>query len=317
MRILVTGGAGFIGSNFVHHMLQKHPRNQLLVLDKLTYAGNLNNLKTVMKKIEFIKGDICNRELVQGIAKGVDVIVNFAAESHVDRSIAEPEPFLTTNVLGTQVLLEAARRFDHEKFVQISTDEVYGSISKGSFKEEDLLRPSSPYAASKAAADMLAHSYFVTYGLPVLITRSTNNFGPYQHPEKLIPKLITNAISGKPLPIYGDGKNVRDWFYVIDNCEAIDLILRKGKKGEVYNVGAGNEKMNLEIAGFILKELGKPKSLIKFVKDRLGHDLRYSLNYEKIKALGWAPKYSFDDALRETINWHTRNKWWWRSLSAQ
>jgi len=314
MKILITGGAGFIGSNFVHYMLQQHPEDQIVVLDKLTYAGNLDNLKTAMKKIRFIKGDICNRKLVEKAAKGIDVIINFAAESHVDRSIAKPEPFLTTNVLGTQVLLEAARRFDHEKFVQISTDEVYGSISKGSFKEEDLLRPSSPYASSKAAADMLAHSYFVTYGLPVLITRSTNNFGPYQHPEKLIPKLIINAISDKPLPIYGDGKNVRDWVYVIDNCEAIDLVLRKGKSGEVYNVGAGNEKMNLEIAGFILKELGKPKSLIKFVKDRPGHDLRYSLNCEKLKALTWAPKHSFEMALRETINWYKENKWWWRSL---
>lgn len=314
MKILVTGGAGFIGSNFVHYILQKHSEDQIVVLDKLTYAGNLNNLKTVMKKIEFIKGDICDRKLVERVAKGIDIIVNFAAESHVDRSIAEPEPFLTTNVLGTQVLLEAARKYDHEKFVQISTDEVYGSISRGSFREEDPLRPSSPYAASKAAADMLAHTYFVTYGLPVLITRSTNNFGPYQHPEKLIPKLIINALLNKPLPIYGDGKNVRDWLYVVDNCEAIDLIMRKGKTGEIYNVGAGNEKTNLEIAEFILKELNKPKSLIKFVEDRLGHDFRYSLNCEKLKGLGWAPKHSFEMALRETINWYKENKWWWRSL---
>jgi len=314
MKILITGGAGFIGSNFVHYMLQQHPRDQIVVLDKLTYAGKLDNLKTAMKKIEFIKGDICNRKLVEKVASGIDVIINFAAESHVDRSIAKPEPFLTTNVLGTQVLLEAARRFDHEKFIQISTDEVYGSVAKGSFREDDVLRPSSPYAASKAAADMLTHSYFVTYGLPALITRSTNNFGPYQHPEKLIPKLIINAITGKPLPIYGDGKNVRDWLYVVDNCKAIDLVLRKGKGGEVYNVGAGNEKMNLEIAGFILKELGKPKSVIKFANDRPGHDLRYSLNCEKLKALTWAPKHSFEMALRETINWYKKNKWWWRSL---
>jgi len=312
MRILVTGGAGFIGSNFVHYMLQKHPRDQIVVLDKLTYAGNLNNLKSAMKKIEFVRGDICNRKLVERVAKGVDVIVNFAAESHVDRSIAEPEPFLRTNVLGTQVLLEAARRFGREKFVQISTDEVYGSITKGSFREEDPLKPSSPYAASKAAADILVHSYFVTYGLPVLITRSTNNFGLYQHPEKLIPKLIINALQNKPLPIYGDGKNVRDWLYVIDNCEAIDLILRKGKDGEVYNVGAGNEKMNLEIASFILKELHKPKSLIKFVKDRPGHDLRYSLNLKRIGGLGWKAKTPFEVALRETINWYRANRWWWQ-----
>jgi dTDP-glucose 4,6-dehydratase len=315
MRILVTGGAGFIGSNFVHFMLRQHPENQIVVLDKLTYAGSLDNLKSVMKKIEFIKGDICDRKLVEKVAKGVDAIINFAAESHVDRSIAEPEPFLMTNIFGTQVLLEAARKFNHEKFVQISTDEVYGSTSKGSFMEEDPLRPSSPYAASKAAADTLVHSYFVTYGLSVLITRSTNNFGPYQHPEKLIPKLIINAISGKPLPIYGDGKNVRDWLYVIDNCEAIDLLLKKGKNGEVYNVGAGNEKMNLEIANFILKELGKPGRLIKFVEDRLGHDLRYSLNCEKIRALWWMPKHDFKDALKETVNWYKNNEWWWQSLT--
>jgi dTDP-glucose 4,6-dehydratase len=314
MRILVTGGAGFIGSNFVHYMLQRYPKDQIVVLDALTYAGNLNNLKTAMKKIEFIKGDICDRKLVGKVTKEVDVVINFAAESHVDRSIAEPEPFLTTNVLGTQVLLEAARRFDHEKFVQISTDEVYGSVAEGSFKEWDLLRPSSPYATSKAAADMLAHSYFVTYGLPVLITRSTNNFGPYQHPEKLIPKLIVNAMSDKPLPIYGAGKNVRDWLYVIDNCEAIDLVLRKGKSGEIYNVGAGNEKMNLELANLILKELGKPKSLIKFVNDRPGHDLRYSLNCDKIRKLGWRANTSFEGEIRRTIKWYKENKWWWAPL---
>lgn len=286
MKILITGGAGFIGSNFVRYVLQQHPKDRVVVLDKLTYAGNLNNLKGVMKKIKFIKGDICNKKLVKRIAKKIDVIMNFAAESHVDRSIVGPMPFLKTNVFGSQVLLEAARKFDHEKFVQISTDEIYGSITRGSFREWDPLRPSSPYAASKAAADMLVHSYFVTYGLPVLITRSTNNFGPHQHPEKLIPKLIINAMLGKPLPIYGDGKNVRDWLYVIDNCKAIDLILGKGKNGEIYNVGGENEKMNLEVVNFILKELNRPKSLIKFVKDRLGHDLRYSLNCEKIKALG-------------------------------
>lgn len=314
MKLLVTGGAGFIGSNFVYHMLQKHPENQIVVLDKLTYAGNLSNLKAAMKKIKFIKGDICNRKLVEKVAKEVDVIINFAAESHVDRSIADPEPFLKTNVFGTQVLLEAARRFDHEKFVQISTDEVFGSIINGSFREEDPLKPSSPYAASKAAADMLAHSYFVTYGLPVLITRSTNNFGPYQHPEKLIPKLIINAISGEPLPIYGDGKNVRDWLYVADNCEAIDLILRKGKIGEIYNVGAGNEKTNLEIAAFILKELGKPKSMIKFVKDRPGHDRRYSLNCEKLKALGWKPSYTLERGLKETVQWYKQNEKWWKRI---
>lgn len=314
MKILVTGGAGFIGSNFVYFMLRQHPGDQIVVLDKLTYAGHLTSLKPVIKEIEFIKGDICDRKLVEKVARGVDVIVNFAAESHVDRSIAEPGPFLMTNVLGTQVLLEGARRFDHDKFVQISTDEVYGSVSNGSFKEEDSLRPSSPYAASKASADVLVHSYFVTYGLPVLITRSTNNFGPYQHPEKLIPKLIINAMSEKPLPIYGDGKNVRDWLYVTDNCEAIDLVLGKGKSGEIYNVGAGNEKMNLELANFILKELGKPKSLIKFVKDRPGHDFRYSLNCSKIGGLGWQAKTNFEEGIRGTVKWYRENEWWWAPL---
>jgi len=313
MRLLITGGLGFIGSNFIRYVFSKHPNHYIVNLDVMTYAANPANLKDIEndQRYTFIKGNICDRKLVGKVAKEVDVIINFAAESHVDRSIAEPEPFLTTNVLGTQVLLEAARRFDHEKFVQISTDEVYGSISSGSFKEEDPLRPSSPYAASKAAADMLAYSYFVTYGLPAVITRSTNNFGPYQHPEKLIPKLIINAISGKPLPIYGDGKNVRDWLYVVDNCEAIDLILRKGKIGGIYNVGAGNERTNLEIATFILKELGKPKSMIKFVNDRPGHDRRYSLDCEKLKALGWKPKHSLDSGLKETVKWYKQNKKGW------
>ena len=316
MKLLITGGLGFIGSNFIRYVLSKHPKYRVVNLDAMTYAANPANLKDVENdsRYTFVKGNICDRKLVEKMAKGVDVIINFAAESHVDRSIAEPEPFLATNVFGTQVLLETARRFDHEKFVQISTDEVYGSISSGSSKEEDPLRPSSPYAASKAAADMLARSYFVTYGLPVVITRSTNNFGPYQHPEKLIPKLIINAISGKPLPIYGDGKNIRDWLYVVDNCEAIDLILKKGKIGEIHNVGAGNEKTNLEIATFILKELGKPKSMIKFVRDRPGHDRRYSLNCEKMKALRWKPRYPLEKGLKETIEWYKRNREWWKDI---
>jgi dTDP-glucose 4,6-dehydratase len=318
MKLLITGGLGFIGSNFIRYVLSKHLDHHIVDLDVITYAANPANLKDIENdpRYTFIKGDICDRKLVEKVAKEVDVIINFAAESHVDRSIAEPEPFLRTNVIGTQVLLEAARRFDHEKFVQISTDEVYGSISSGSFKEEDPLRPSSPYAASKAAADMLAHSYIVTYGLPVVITRSTNNFGPYQHPEKLIPKLIINAISGKPLPIYGDGKSVRDWLYVVDNCEAIDLILRKGRSGKIYNVGAGNEKTNLKIATFILKELGKPNSMIEFVKDRPGHDRRYSLNCGKLKALGWKPEYPLEKGLKETVKWYTQNVKWWKKIKA-
>jgi len=314
MKVLVTGGAGFIGSNFVHYMLEQHPEDQLVVLDKLTYAGNLANLKDVMKKIRFIRGDICDRKLVEKVAGKVNAIVNFAAETHVDRSIAEPGPFLETNIIGTQVLLEAARKFNHEKFVQISTDEVYGSIIRGSFKETDPLKPSSPYSASKAAADLLAYSYFITYGVPSVIVRSTNNFGPHQHPEKLIPKLILNAIAGRPLPIYGDGRNVRDWLYVLDNCEAINIVLRKGKVGEVYNVGAGNEKTNLEVASLILEKLDKPKSLIEFVKDRPGHDFRYSLNFRKIMKLGWRPRTSFEEGLDRTVTWYRENEWWWAPL---
>jgi dTDP-glucose 4,6-dehydratase len=314
MKVLVTGGAGFIGSNFVHYMLEQHPEDQLVVLDKLTYAGNLANLKDVMKKIRFIRGDICDRKLVEKVAGKVNAIVNFAAETHVDRSIAEPGPFLDTNIIGTQVLLEAARKFNHEKFVQISTDEVYGSIIRGSFKETDPLKPSSPYSASKAAADLLAYSYFITYGVPSVIVRSTNNFGPHQHPEKLIPKLILNAIAGRPLPIYGDGRNVRDWLYVLDNCEAINIVLRKGKVGEVYNVGAGNEKTNLEVASLILEKLDKPKSLIEFVKDRPGHDFRYSLNFRKIMKLGWRPRTSFEEGLDRTVTWYRENEWWWAPL---
>jgi dTDP-glucose 4,6-dehydratase len=314
MKVLVTGGARFIGSNFVHYMLEQHPEDQLVVLDKLTYAGNLANLKDVMKKIRFIRGDICDRKLVEKVAGKVNAIVNFAAETHVDRSIAEPGPFLDTNIIGTQVLLEAARKFNHEKFVQISTDEVYGSIIRGSFKETDPLKPSSPYSASKAAADLLAYSYFITYGVPSVIVRSTNNFGPHQHPEKLIPKLILNAIAGRPLPIYGDGRNVRDWLYVLDNCEAINIVLRKGKVGEVYNVGAGNEKTNLEVASLILEKLDKPKSLIEFVKDRPGHDFRYSLNFRKIMKLGWRPRTSFEEGLDRTVTWYRENEWWWAPL---
>jgi len=314
MKVLVTGGAGFIGSNFVHYMLEQHPEDQLVVLDKLTYARNLAHLKDVMKKIRFIRGDICDRKLVEKVAGKVNAIVNFAAETHVDRSIAEPGPFLDTNIIGTQVLLEAARKFNHEKFVQISTDEVYGSIIRGSFKETDPLKPSSPYSASKAAADLLAYSYFITYGVPSVIVRSTNNFGPHQHPEKLIPKLILNAIAGRPLPIYGDGRNVRDWLYVLDNCEAINIVLRKGKVGEVYNVGAGNEKTNLEVASLILEKLDKPKSLIEFVKDRPGHDFRYSLNFRKIMKLGWRPRTSFEEGLDRTVTWYRENEWWWAPL---
>jgi len=313
MKILITGGAGFIGCNFVRYMLEKYPNEEIVVLDKLTYAGRLENLQDVTDKIMFIKGDICDKEDVEKV-KDCDVIFNFAAETHVDRSIIDAGVFVKTDVLGTYNLLEYARRYDVEKYIQISTDEVYGSVEEGTFKETDILNPSSPYSASKAGADLLVKAYYKTYGLPVLTTRSSNNYGPYQFPEKLIPVLILNALYDKPLPIYGEGKNVRDWIYVLDNCEAIDLVSKKGKNGEIYNIGAGNEKSNMEIAKLILKELNKPESLIKFVKDRPGHDFRYSLDCEKIKELGWMSRYKFDDALNETIKWYKENEWWWEWL---
>lgn len=311
MRILVTGGAGFIGSNFVRYMLEKYPDIEFVVLDKLTYAGRIENLQDVMDKIIFIKGDICDREDVEKV-KECDVIFNFAAETHVDRSIIDAGIFVKTDVLGTHNLLEYARKHDIEKYIQISTDEVYGSIGKGYFKEDDILDPSSPYSASKAGADLLVKAYHKTYGLPVLITRSSNNYGPYQYPEKLIPVLILNAWYNKPLPIYGEGKNVRDWIYVLDNCEAMDFVFLKGRVGAIYNIGARNEKTNIEIAKLILKELNKPESLIKFVNDRPGHDFRYSLDISKIQKLGWSPSTPFNRGLRETISWYKNHKGWWK-----
>jgi dTDP-glucose 4,6-dehydratase len=313
MKILITGGAGFIGCNFVRYMLEKYPDDEIIVLDKVTYAGRIENLQDVMNRISFIKGDICNKEDIEKV-KDCDVIFNFAAETHVDRSIIEAGVFVKTDVLGTYNLLEYARKSDVENYVQISTDEVYGSIESGSFKEEDLLDPSSPYSASKAGADLLVRAYYRTYGLPVLITRSSNNFGPYQYPEKLIPLFITNALRNKSLPVYGDGKNVRDWLYVLDNCSAVDIAFQKGKFGEIYNVASGNEKTNLEITHLILNALNKSDSLVQFVKDRPGHDFRYSLNCGKIKKLGWIPRYNFEDALKETVEWYRDNEWWWRTL---
>ena len=313
MKILITGGAGFIGCNFVRFMLKRCPDEEIVVLDKLTYAGRLENLQDVMDKITFITGDICDREDVKKV-KECDVIFNFAAETHVDRSIIDAGVFVKTDVLGTYNLLEYARRNDIEKYIQISTDEVYGSIEKGSFKEDDILGPSSPYSASKAGADLLVNAYHKTYGLPILITRSSNNFGPYQYPEKLIPVLILNALHDKHLPIYGKGKNIRDWIYVLDNCEAIDLVSHKGRIGETYNIGTGNERTNIEIANLILEELNKSKSLIKFVEDRPGHDFRYSLDTTKIRGLGWEPRYKFEDAMKKTIRWYKENKWWWRMI---
>ncbi len=313
MNILITGGAGFIGCNFVRYMLERHPEDEIIVLDKLTYAGLLENLQDVKDKITFFRGDICDGADLENMGD-IDVIFNFAAETHVDRSIIGAGVFVKTDVLGTYTLLEYARKHDVKKYIQISTDEVYGSTEKSSFKENDLLDPSSPYSASKAGADLLVKAYHKTYDLPVMITRSSNNFGPYQYPEKLIPVLILNALQDAPLPIYGEGKNVRDWIYVLDNCEAIDLVFQKGKRGEIYNIGGGNERANLEIAGLILNELKKPKNLMKFVEDRPGHDFRYSLNCEKIKELGWLPRYNFKDALSYTVKWYVENEWWWKPL---
>jgi dTDP-glucose 4,6-dehydratase len=316
MRLLVTGGAGFIGSNFIRYMLTKHPGYKIINLDKLTYAGNLDNLRDVEAhpNYRFVQGDICDLSVVDLLAKEADVIINFAAETHVDRSILEPGGFIQTDVYGTYVLLEAARRNVHQRYIQISTDEVYGSIEQGSFHEESPLHPNSPYAASKAAGDLLVQSYNRTYGFPAILTRSSNNFGPYQYPEKVIPLFITNAIEDKPLPLYGDGMNVRDWIYVQDNCAAIDLVLHRGEPGQVYTIGGGSERTNIELTRYILKELGKPEGLIRFVKDRPGHDRRYSLDCRKITALGFKPTLGFDEALRLTVRWYQENPDWWRKI---
>jgi len=325
MKLLITGGCGFIGSNFIRYILKKYPEYKIMNLDKLTYAGNLENLKDIEnnKNYEFVKGDICDERIVNKLAKETEVVVNFAAESHVDRSILSAGSFIKTDVYGTYVLLEAAKKFKHKKYVQISTDEVYGSIEKGSFTEESPLRPNSPYAASKSAADMLVKSYFVTYKLPVVIVRSSNNFGPYQYPEKITPLFITNALENKPLPLYGDGKNVRDWLYVLDNCRAIDLVLHKGRIGEIYNVASGNERTNLELTKKIIKILKaitqQPNNtitqLVTFVKDRPGHDRRYSLDSTKIKKeLDWSPKYNFEEALKDTVKWYKMNPAWWKKI---
>jgi dTDP-glucose 4,6-dehydratase len=313
-KVLVTGGAGFIGSNFVRDLLN-NTNWAVINLDRLTYAGNLNNIKDLRgeKRHKFVKGDIRNRKLVDSLVRKVDAVVNFAAESHVDRSIKTPRVFVETNVLGTQVLLEACRRF-RVRFEQISTDEVYGSRAEGSFRETDLLNPSSPYSASKAAADLLVNAYYTTYELDVTVTRSTNNYGPNQHPEKLIPRLITNALRGKPLPIYGSGKNVRDWIFVEDNCHAIQFVLDKGEKGQIYNIAGGNERKNIEIATEILRRLSLPETMIEYVEDRPGHDFRYSLDCEKIHRLGWRPQVPFEEGLQKTIDWYRSNEWWWRRL---
>jgi len=318
MKLLITGGLGFIGSNFVRYMLKEHPGITITNLDAKTYAGNPENLIDIEKdsRYSFVCGNICDPAVVELVFSlhDINTVVHFAAESHVDRSIHDSAAFITTNVLGTHTLLEAALRHDCERFVHISTDEVYGSSFTGSFRECDPLTPSSPYSASKAASDLIARAFFITHNLPVIVTRCTNNFGPYQYPEKLIPFFVTNLLQGKKVPVYGTGKNIRDWIYVLDHCRAIDFILEKGVTGEIYNIGSGNEKTNLEITHTILEILGADTSRIEFVNDRLGHDWRYSLDSSKLRELGWKPRTTFESALKDTVKWYVKNKGWWQLL---
>ncbi len=323
MTVIVTGGAGFIGSNFIFYMLKNHPNYRIICLDKLTYAGNLSTLKSVMDKpnFRFVKADICDREGVYKLfeEERPDVVVNFAAESHVDRSIEDPEIFLKTNILGTQVLMDACRKYGITRYHQVSTDEVYGDLPLDPpdllFTEDTPISPSNPYSASKASADLLALAYHRTYGLPVTISRCSNNYGSYHFPEKLIPLIITNALNNKPLPVYGNGENIRDWLYVEDHCRAIDLIIHKGKIGEIYNVGGHNEMKNIDIVKLICKQLGKPESLITHVEDRKGHDMRYAIDPTKIhNELGWLPETKFDDGIKKTIKWYLENREWWEKL---
>ena len=320
-NILVTGGAGFIGANFVHYVLDRYPDYHVIVYDKLTYAGNLDNLLPLNANphYHFIRGDICDAAAVAAAIRrhNVDTIVNFAAETHVDRSIMAPDAFIQTDVYGTYVLLEAARQFRLERYHQISTDEVYGHVPEGhASRETDNLAPRSPYAASKASADLMVNAYFVTYNLPVTITRGANNIGPYQYPEKVVPLFTTNAIDEEPLPIYGDGRQKRDYQYVGDHCAAIDLVLHRGVIGEAYNVGTGEEMENLHMAEILLDELRRPRDLLVHVRDRPGHDRRYSLNVDKIKALGWQPEHTPEQAIRKTVRWYVENEWWWRKIKS-
>ncbi len=318
MKILVTGGAGFIGSNFVRHVLAHHPGDSVLNLDKLTYAGNLENLRDVETdpRYRFVKGDIGDGVAVREAMRGTDAVVHFAAETHVDRSNLGADDFLRTNVMGTFTLLEAARELGIGRFLAVSTDEVYGSIAEGAAREGDALNPSNPYSASKAAADLLVRAYWTTHRLPVIITRSSNNFGPYQYPEKVIPLFVTNAIEDRPLPLYGDGRNVRDWLYVLDNCAAIDLVLRKGLDGEIYNIGGAAEVQNVTLTRRILSLLDKPESLITPVADRPGHDRRYALDSGKVHALGWRPAATFDEALAATVEWYRTHDAWWKPIKS-
>ncbi len=317
-KVIVTGGAGFIGSNFMNYMIDKYPTYDFIVVDKLTYAGNITNLAPIANRqnFRFEWIDISDKNRINGLVDENTIIINFAAESHVDNSITGPMIFTHTNVLGTHALLEVARHKKAKLFIQISTDEVYGSLNfeSPSSNEDDILKPSSPYSASKAAAEMLCFSYMHTFKMPIIITRSSNNFGPYQYPEKVIPLFVTNLIEGKKVPLYGTGKNVRDWIYVEDNCEAIDFVMHKGKVGEVYNIGGGNEVQNVQLTNDIHKMMGVGSEMIQYVEDRLGHDLRYSLSSEKIKTLGWKPRHNFEEALQKTIKWYKENETFWRPL---
>ena len=325
MTILVTGGAGFIGTNFLYYQLQHHPEDRVVCLDALTYAGNLENLTEALKnpRFRFVKGDIADREAVNALfeEEKPDIVVNFAAESHVDRSITQPELFLCTNIMGTQVLMDACRKYGVQRYHQVSTDEVYGDLPLDRpdlfFTEDTPIHTSSPYSASKASADLLVLAYFRTFHLPVSITRCSNNYGPYHFPEKLIPLMITRALNDQSLPVYGKGENVRDWLYVEDHCAAIDLVMRKGREGEVYNVGGHNERTNLDVVKTVLRELGKPESLITFVTDRPGHDRRYAIDPSKIHAeLGWLPHTKFDDGIHQTVQWYLDNRQWWEHILA-
>lgn len=320
--LMVTGGAGFIGSNFARYMLEKYADYHVIVYDKLTYAGNLDNLKDVAQRFtdryRFVQGDICNTATVREAicTYDVDTIINFAAETHVDRSIMEPDAFIKTDVYGTYVLLEATRELGLERYHQVSTDEVYGHVPEGASKETDPVAPRSPYAASKASADLMVNAYCVTYGLPVTITRGANNIGPYQYPEKVVPLFVTNAIDNLPLPLYGDGLQMRDYQYVLDHCEAIDLVLHQGEIGGIYNIGTGTEMRNIDMTHMVLKLLGKPESLIQPVRDRPGHDRRYALDVTKIRVLGWEPAHTCEEAIEKTVRWYVENAWWWRPIKS-
>ncbi|MBC7256258.1 MAG: dTDP-glucose 4,6-dehydratase [Chloroflexi bacterium] len=319
-NLMITGGAGFIGSNFARYILERYSDYRVLVYDKLTYAGNLDNLKDLMPnpRFSFMQGDICDAAKVREALETheIDTIVNFAAETHVDRSLTDPGSFIMTDVYGTYVLLEAARALGLERYHQVSTDEVYGQVLEGAAVETDPIHTRSPYSASKAGSDLMVLAYHASFGLPVTITRGSNSIGPYQYPEKVVPLFITNALDDLPLPIYGDGLQMRDYQYVLDHCEGIDIVLHRGVPGEVYNLGTGTETQNIVMARKLLALLGKPESLLQYVADRPGHDRRYALNIEKIKALGWRPRHSFDEALEKTVRWYVENEWWWRPIKS-